>query len=320
MIPQAHPMPQARPDAQPNRSEGRADRNFRRLAVGAGLGILAVTGGVLLFLIVQGIPGLLAPGAQIPGADNIWGYLGPLAFGTVLVSVLALAIAAPLSVGVGLFASHYAPRRVAGFTGYLIDLLAAVPSVVYGLWGIYFLAPTLVPVFEWLEGTLGFLPFFAGPVSVTGRTALTAAIVLAIMVLPISTSLCREVFLQVPRLHEEAALALGATRWEMVRTAVLPYAKAGVASAWLLGLGRALGETMAVTMVLSATGAVTWNLIGNSNPTTVAANIALDFPEASGIEVNILIASGLMLFVITLAVNMLARRIVRRPAASGGAR
>jgi phosphate transport system permease protein len=196
--------------------------------------------------------------------------------------------------------------------GYLIDLLAAIPSVVYGLWGISFLAPRLVPTYAWLQTHLGFLPFFAGPTSATGRTILTAAIVLAVMVLPIITALCRETFLQVPRLHEEAALALGATKWETVRVAVFPFARSGMVSAAMLGLGRALGETMAVLLVLSATGVVTVNLISSVNPSTIAANIALQFPEATGITVNVLIATGLVLFVITFGVNLAARSIVAR--------
>jgi phosphate transport system permease protein len=222
-------------------------------------------------------------------------------------------IATPFALGVALVISHYAPRRLAQPVGYAIDLLAAVPSVVYGLWGIAFLGPQLVPVFGWLERNLGFIPFFAGPASGTGRTILTAGIVLAIMALPIITAITREIFAQTPTLQQEAALALGATRWEMVRLAVLPYSRSGIVSAIMLGLGRALGETMAVAMVLSATsGVVTLNLISSLNPSTIAANIANGFPEATGLGVNALIASGLVLFVITFAVNFIARAIVAR--------
>jgi phosphate transport system permease protein len=167
-------------------------------------------------------------------------------------------------------------------------------------------------VYEWLERNLGFLPFFAGPASATGRTILTVGIVLAVMILPIMTAICREVFLQTPRLHQEAALALGATRWEMARLAVFPYARSGIISGAMLGLGRALGETMAVAMVLSASGVVTLNLISSTNPSTIAANIALTFKEASGLTVNALVASGLVLFVITFVVNFAARMIVDR--------
>jgi phosphate transport system permease protein len=214
---------------------------------------------------------------------------------------------------VALMISHYAPRRLARPLGYVVDLLAAVPSVVYGLWGIGFLGPQLVPAYDWLAEHASFLPFFAGPASTTGRTMLTAGLVLAIMVLPIITAITREIFAQTPPLQQEAALALGATRWEMVRMAVLPYARSGIVSAVMLGLGRALGETMAVAMVLSATsGVVTFNLISSVNPSTIAANIANNFPEATGLGVNALIASGLVLFVITFAVNFAARAIVAR--------
>ena len=200
-----------------------------------------------------------------------------------------------------------------------MDLLAAVPSIVYGLWGVAVLAPATVGISHWLHDTLGFLPFFAGPVSTTGRTMLVAGLVLAVMILPIITAVAREVFAQTPTLQQEAALALGATRWEMIRLAVLPFGRSGVVSGAMLGLGRALGETMAVAIVLSASGTVTVNLISSTNPGTIAANIALEFPESTGLEVNALIASGLVLFAITLAVNSLARLIVSRHGPTPGA-
>ena len=191
-------------------------------------------------------------------------------------------MATPLAVSVALFITHYAPRRLAQTLGYLVDLLAAVPSIVYGLWGAAVLGPASVGFATWANEWLGWLPFFAGPVSATGRTMLVAGLVLAVMILPIITAVSREVFLQTPKLHEEAALALGATRWEMIRMAVLPFGRSGVISGAMLGLGRALGETMAVAIVLSVSGLVTFNLISSSNPSTIAANIALQFPESSG--------------------------------------
>ncbi len=195
----------------------------------------------------------------------------------------------------------------------MIDLLAAVPCVVFGLWGGLALAPaTCGRCIDWLYDHLGFIPFFAGPPSVTGRTMLTAGIVLAIMILPIITAICREVFAQTPRLHEEAALALGATRWEMIRLAVFPYARSGMVSAVMLGLGRALGETMAVAMVLSATPVVTLNLISDTNPATIASNIASNFKEATPDKQAVLIATGLVLFAFTFAVNFAARWVVGR--------
>jgi phosphate transport system permease protein len=293
------------------------DRLFRGVATSAGGLILVTLAGVAIFLTYEGFPAFTASRSQIPGGQGLASYIGPLVFGTILAATLALVISTPLSVGVALFISHYAPRRLAWLLGYLVDLLAAVPSVVYGLWGIFLLSPKMVPIYAWLQAHLGFLPFFTGPASVTGRTILTAGIVLAIMILPISTSLCREVFLQTPRLHEEAALALGATRWESIRLAVFPYARSGIVSAAMLGLGRALGETMAVAMVLSVSNVVTFNLISSVNPNTIAANIALSFPDSSGIAVNVLIATGLVLFVITFVVNFIARALVGSKGSSG---
>jgi phosphate transport system permease protein len=190
---------------------------------------------------------------------------------------------------------------------------------VYGLWGIFFLAPQVKPAYAWLADHLSFIPFFAGPASVTGRTILSVGLVLAVMILPIMTAICREVFLQTPRLHEEAALALGATRWEMIRMTVLPYGRSGIVSAAMLALGRALGETMAVALLLSVGGGVSLNLITNQNPSTIAANIALKFPESSGVLVNALIFTGLVLFVITFLVNFAARSFLARRSEFDGA-
>ncbi|MEO7121673.1 MAG: phosphate ABC transporter permease subunit PstC, partial [Lacisediminihabitans sp.] len=235
----------------------RGDRVFSSSTIIAGSLILAVLAAVALFLVVQSIPALMAKPGTLPNhAANFWVYVWPLVFGTVWASAIALIIATPISIGVALFISHYAPRKIAQFLGYIIDLLAAVPSVVFGLWGIQVLAPAIQPFYAWLNTNLGWFPLFGGDVSGTGRTILTAAIVLAVMVLPIMTAVCREIFLQTPLLHEEAALALGATRWEMIRMAVLPFGRAGIISAAMLGLGRALGETMAVAMVLSPAAVV----------------------------------------------------------------
>jgi phosphate transport system permease protein len=295
------------------------DRIFSGLAKGAGILILVVLAGVAAFLLVEAFPALIAPAQDIPGGAGFVAYVGPLIFGTLLAALIALVIATPLAIAVALFITHFAPRRLAAGLGYIIDLLAAVPSIVYGLWGFWVLAPASVGIATWLQDYLGFIPFFAGPVSTTGRTMLVAGLVLAVMILPIITAVTREVFLQTPKLHEEAALALGATRWEMIRLAVLPFGRSGIISGAMLGLGRALGETMAVAIVLSVSGGITFNLISNGNPSTIAANIALQFPEASGLAVNVLIASGLVLFLITLAVNSIARYIVNRRREFSGA-
>jgi phosphate transport system permease protein len=306
-----------RPAGRPVQRPG--DRIFSGTAQGAGVLILVILAGVAAFLLVEAWPAITAPPDEVPGGEGLLVYVAPLLFGTILSAFLALLMATPLAVAIALFISHYAPRRLAAGLGYLIDLLAAVPSIIYGLWGFEVLAPQLGQLGVWLEDNLGFIPFFAGPASSTGRTMLTAAVVLGVMILPIITAVSREVFLQTPKLHEEAALALGATRWEMVRMAVLPFGRPGVISASMLGLGRALGETMAVAIVLSVSGGITLNLISSGNPATIAANIALQFPESTGIAVNTLIFSGLVLFAITLAVNMLARWVVARRAEFSGA-
>ncbi|MFT2815379.1 phosphate ABC transporter permease subunit PstC [Leifsonia sp. A12D58] len=296
------------------------DQVFSTLTVVAGGLILAVLAAVAVFLFVQSLPAFTAQATDFKGDfSNFWSYVLPLAFGTLWSAFLALLIAVPIAIGIALFISHYAPRKLAQGLGYLIDLLAAVPSVVFGLWGIGVLAPMLQPFYTSLVEWFGWIPLFAGPVSGTGRTILTVAIVLAVMVLPIITAICREVFLQTPVLHEEAALALGATRWEMIRMAVLPFGRPGIISASMLGLGRALGETMAVAMVLSPSPQIIFQLLTSQNPTTIAANIALNFPEAHGVGINILLATGLILFIITLAVNMLARYIINRRKAFSGA-
>jgi phosphate transport system permease protein len=297
----------------------RGDRTFRGLAVGAGILILVTLAAVAIFLAYEALPtwtsdraGELEPGFAA--------YVAPLIFGTFWAASLALFFAVIPAVAVALFISHYAPPQLARSLGMLIDLLAAIPSVVYGLWGIFVLAPMMSRnVFPWFAENLGFLPFFQGPISPSGRTMMTAAVVLAIMILPIITAISREVFLQAPRLHEEAALALGATRWEMIRLAVFPYSRSAIISGAMLGLGRALGETMAVALVLSPADLITVNLLGNANPNTIAANIALKFPESSGLEINRLIASGLVLFAVTLAVNILARYIAERRSEFSGA-
>ncbi len=288
------------------------DRIFSNAAVIAGVTVLALLAGVAIFLVADSIPAVTAKTADLPDGKTLVDYIAPLAFGTILAAVVAVAIAVPLAVAVALFISHVAPRRLALSLAYVVDLLAAIPSIVYGLWGIFVLGPAMVPILDWLVARLSWIPFFAGPASVTGRTMLTAGLVLALMILPIVSAVAREVFSQTPRRLEEGALALGATRWEMIRMSVLPFGKSAVISGSMLGLGRALGETMAVVIILSASGIVTFNLVSQENPTPIAANIALRFPESSGLDVNALIASGLVLFGITLVVNMIARLIISR--------
>ena len=282
---------------------------------------MVILAGVALFLIIEALPAITANWQTNPslttgptaGQTSFWSYVAPFVFGTVWVSFLALLLGAPVAIGIALFISHYSPRRLSGILGYLVDLLAAVPSIVYGLWGIFVVRPFLLPLSTWLNHNLGWIPIFGGQASATGSTILAGAVVLAVMILPIITSISREIFLQTPRLNEEAALALGATKWEMVKLSVFPYARSGVVSATLLGLGRALGETMAIALIVSPSHLISFLLLTDGeNPQTVAANAALNFPIANALQRQALIGTGLMLFVISLAVNLIARVIVTR--------
>ncbi|GAB1821892.1 phosphate ABC transporter permease subunit PstC [Herbidospora sp. RD11066] len=272
---------------------------------------------IAVFLIARAIPALQANTASFLG-ELTWNAnasepkfgIAALAFGTVISSFLALIIATPIAIGVALFISHYAPRRLASALGYVIDLLAAVPSVVYGLWGIIFLVPFMVGPSKFLNDYFGWIPIFGGD-QVVGRSMLVGSLVLAIMILPIIAAISREVFLQAPKLQEEAALALGATRWEMIRMSVLPFGRPGVISAAMLGLGRAMGETIAVALIFPATFTISFEIL-SANGNSIAANIANGFGEANDIGRGALIASGLVLFIITLLVNMAARWVISR--------
>lgn len=298
-----------------------ADRIFYGLSFGSAISIIVILAGVALFLIIQSLPAIGADWKTNPslnsgptgGYDNFWVYVAPLVWGTLWASAIGLVIGAPVAIGIALFISHYAPRRVAGILGYLVDLLAAVPSIVFGLWGIIVIRPLLLPLSVWLNAHFGWIPFFSGSVSTTGSTILAGSVVLAVMILPIISSISREIFLQTPRLHEEAALALGATKWEMIKLAVFPYSRSGVASAILLGLGRALGETMAIALIISPFIGVSWRMLTEGqNSQTIAANIASNFQVSNALQREALIGSGLMLFVISLIVNSLARFVISR--------
>jgi phosphate transport system permease protein len=241
----------------------------------------------------------------------------PLIFGTLVSSLIALVIAVPLSLGVAIYLTEFAPKAIRQPVAFLISLLAAIPSVVYGLWGIFVLIPILrKSVFPALRGALGFLPFFQGPIY--GPSMLAAGIILAIMVMPYVMSVSREVLLAVPNSQREAALALGATRWEAVITAVLPYARSGIVGAIILGLGRALGETMAVTMLIGNRHEVAASLFAPGY--TMAAAIANEFSEAAtDLHFSALTYVAFLLFVLTVLVNAGARLLIWRVARGSGA-
>ncbi|MFG6403605.1 MULTISPECIES: phosphate ABC transporter permease subunit PstC [unclassified Microbacterium] len=300
------------------------DTIFLGLSTASAISILVILAGVAIFLIIQGLPAISANWVDNPSLSAIqnpaqvpwgsfWEYVAPLLWGSIWAAFIAMILGAPVAIGIALFISHYAPRRLAGPLGYVIDLLAAVPSIVFGLWGIIVIRPLLLPLSQFLNEYLGWIPLFEGPVSSTGSTMLAGGVVLAVMILPIVTSISREIFLQTPRLNEEAALALGATRWEMIKLAVLPYARSGMVSATLLGLGRALGETMAIALIISPSLIFSVHLLTDGyNSQTIAANIALNFPISDELQRSALIGTGLMLFVISFGVNMLARFLVTR--------
>jgi len=239
------------------------------------------------------------------------GQFGALAFiyGTVITSVIALIIAVPLSLGVSLFLTEYSPKRLKAPIGYAVDLLAAVPSVIYGLWGVFILLPLfLQPGADFLATYLGLIPIFKGPAS--GLSYFGAGVILAVMITPIITSLCREVFETVPNADRHAAYALGATKWEMIRQSVLPRGRAGIVGAVVLGLGRALGETIAVALLIGSAVRVdaSWLRPGYS----MAAVIANQFQEATGDHIRALVGVGVVLFALTILINMGARALVWR--------
>jgi phosphate transport system permease protein len=296
------------------------DRVFQLLTATSGAFVLLTMAAISAFLIYRAVPALNAdsvnfftePRWEPDGSPARFGIAAALYF-TVLTSAIAIVIAVPVAVGVALFITYYAPRRLSAGMGYLVELLAAVPSIVYGLWGFTFLAPHLTGLVTWLDRWFGWTVLLRyRPVSAPNNySPFTAGVILAIMILPIISSISREVFRQVPRDQIEAAQALGAHRWETIRLAVLPLGRAGVISASMLGLGRALGETLAVTMLLST--AYTINIhVTETGGVTFASIIALKYGEAGEVGTGALIAAGLCLFVLTLAVNFTANLIVRR--------
>ena len=303
-------------------STGRlGDRIFSGTARGAGILVIAIVTLVGVFLLSQAIPALAKDKVNFLTSTQWNVDATPLQFGianllwvTVLSSALAMVVAVPLGIGVALFITQYAPRWLRGPAASLVDLLAAVPSIVYGLWGLQVLGTHMDGIQGFLIKIFGRLPLFQDAGVAAASTILTVAVVLAIMVLPIVTALSREVFAQTPTTNMEAALALGATRWEMIRTAVLPFGKPGVISASMLGLGRALGETVAVTVILSAlAGSAPWSWSMFNGGETFASKIAnnaaeFDSPQKAGA----FMAAGLVLFGLTFIVNAVARAVINR--------
>lgn len=298
------------------------DRIFGSIALAAGATIIAVIALMALFLIIRAWPSLQANKADFltssefatTDENNLRFGIAELFQTTVLSSVFALAIAVPIAIGIAAYLTNYAPRRLAKSFAILVDLLAAVPSIVFGLWGIFVLAPKLEPVARFLNDNLGWLFIFGdGNVSLGGGgTVFTAGVVLAVMILPIITSVTREVFSLTPRGQVEAAQALGATKWEVLRMTVFPYGRSGMIAGSMLGLGRALGETVAVLIILRAAAQPgNWSVFDGGY--TFASKIASAAAEfSSKLPTGAYIAAGLVLFILTFVVNALAR------AAAGG--
>jgi len=296
------------------------DRIFGGLARTSGALVIALVTLIGVFLLWQAIPAIADDKVNfLTSREWSVGDTGNLRFGilemlwtTVTASAIAMLLAVPVGVCVALFITQYSPRWLSRPAANLVDLLAAVPSIVYGLWGLKTFGPWFDPLQQWLADTLGWFPLFA-PTDISG-TILLIGVVLAIMILPIVTALSREVFAQTPVAHKEGALALGATKWEMIRTAVLPFGKPGVISAAMLALGRALGETIAVTIIVSALSQGTdwtWSLLNGGE--TFASRIANNAGEFdSPAKTGAFIAAGLVLFVLTFVVNAIARVVIER--------
>jgi phosphate transport system permease protein len=310
------PAPLSRELARGGRG-GRGDQVFRGLALAAGLLVLLILGLIVWSMIDQGRDAIRVSGITFVTGD-VWdpanNKYGALAFiyGTLLSSLIALILAVPVSVGIALFTTESVPRRLRRPVVSVIDLLAAVPSVVYGLWGILVFATAVQGFYQNIANTIGTWPgfswIFGGTAS--GASFMTAGIILALMMTPIVTSISREVISTVPSAQREAAYGMGATRWEVIRHAVLPWSRGGIVGAVILGLGRALGETIAVALTIGAAVQITSHVFlpGYS----IAAVIALQFGESSGTQRSALIAMGLLLFAITILVNIGARSIVTR--------
>jgi phosphate transport system permease protein len=300
----------------------RVERLFSLWTLATGLLVLAILALILVTTTNESWPvlrdmglGFITKDTWDPNPSSGKPVFGALAFmyGTAVSSLIALLIAVPTSIGIALFLTELAPRRLRAPATTIIDLLASVPSVVFGLWGVLTVAPALVHVYNWLHDALGGIPLLGSllgqPVG-TGRSFMTAGVILAIMVTPIITSISREVLNTVPQSNKDAAYALGATHWEMITGAVFPHSFGGLVGAVMLGLGRAMGETIAVALVIGGATAITPNIFAGGN--SMAAIIVQQFGESSGTFTSALIGLGVVLFAMTVVVNVAARVVVNR--------
>lgn len=304
---------------------GTGDRIFKAIVVGGAWTSVAILGLILVFLLLEARPAIARVGLGdflttfewFPDNEPAVFGIAALVIGTVTIAFIGLAVAVPLAIGAALFVNEYAPRRLVRPLTSLLDLLAAVPSLVYGMWGLYWLMPNLKGTSRWLSDHLGFIPIFDTSRPVFESSMFVCGLVMGVMTLPIVAAVAREVYAQCPRVTCEGALALGGTRWGMIRRVIIPFGRSGVIGASMLGLGRALGETVAIALILSINFQVTASVLepGGGN---VAAHIANSFPEATPNGREALIAAGLALFGMTLIVNMGARLVVNRSRALKG--
>lgn len=294
------------------------DLGFRGLVTVAGLTVLAVLGLILVTTTMRAMPafqeeGLLGfiAGARWAPNDDVFGTL-PMLYGTLVTSLIGMVFAVPVSIGIALFTTEVSPRRARKYIVTVVDLLATVPSVVFGLVGVLVVVPFITPGYQWFAELVSPVPALS-PIFAdtnTGRNHFTAGMVLAIMVIPIVTSISREVFATVPETDKQAAYALGATRWEMIKGAMLPHSFGGLVGASMLGLGRAMGETIAVALVVGGSFHISASVFETGN--TMAAVIAQQWGESSGLHTDALIGIGVLLFAITVIINFIARWVVRR--------
>jgi phosphate transport system permease protein len=299
-----------------------ADRAFRRVTTCAGLCMLGILVVIGFFLIYRSGPAFKVSGfgffstIDFDAANGKLGVLG-LLYGTIVVALIAVCVAVPVSILAALYITEYASSRLRGFLTGLVDLLAAIPSLLYGLWGFSFLGPQIVPVSTWLTNNLGWFPLFATQDNTLFINSMfIAGLVVSLMVLPITTSVIREVFTQTPPGEKEAALALGSTRWGMVKTVVLPFGRGGIIGGSMLGLGRALGETIAVSLLLPQVPQISSHLL-QFGGATISGYIANN-KGASGLALSGLMGAGLVLFVFTLATNFTASVIISKSRSGAG--
>ncbi|MET7396709.1 phosphate ABC transporter permease subunit PstC [Dactylosporangium sp. NPDC005572] len=302
-----------------------ADRVFRGVSRGVGVFVLVVFGAIGLFLAYQALPTLSRYGTSFftesdwsPELDKVG--MSAVLVGTFVVGLIAMFVAFPLSLAAALYITEFAPNGIRKTLVAMVDLMAAVPSIIYGLWGFWLLQPQLVPIAHWLHQHFGFIPIFEAATdpdapayaqSVYTGSAFVAGLVVAMMVIPITCAVMRDVFAQAPVGEREAALALGATRWGMIRTVVLPFGRGGIVGGTMLGLGRALGETVAVLLIISVAFDVKIRILENGT-ITVSSLIANRFGEATAAQLSALLTAGFVLFVITVIVNTIAAIIVSR--------